>query len=151
VAAKKKPQGTPSSVGRTSGSGSPESLSSSDGRPVSKAEDRRSRRAEAVAQMKREQAARQRRSRLLAAGGVVVAVAIIAVAVITVGLGHKHKAAATTKASEAVVAGVTNVPAATFDKVGLGALKTFPSAVKGGTPLTADSVSSGFSVLVSVS
>ena len=87
--------------------------------------------------MKREQARRQRRGRLMIVGGVVVVVVLVVSAVIVAGLNHKSKGAATTAASDSVVSGVTSVPAATFDTVGAGSIKTLPTAIKG-DPLTAD-------------
>ena len=104
---------------------------------ATKAEERRVKRAEAVEAMRREQARQQRRGRLMIAGGVIVAVALVVVAVIVVGLNHKDKGAKTTAASNAVISGVTSVPAATFDQVGAGSLKTLPSPLKS-DPLTAD-------------
>ena len=99
----------------------------------------RATRAEALAQLRRAQAREQRRSRLLVAGGIVVAVAIIAAALVTIGLRHGPSAgsASTSNADTSVVDAVTGVPRATFDQVGAGAAQAFPNPIKA-PALTAD-------------
>jgi hypothetical protein len=130
VASSRRSKGSPAGLSVPAGAGPSKG-------GTSKADARHAKRAEAVAAMRREQAQRQRRGRLLAAGGVLAAVVIVVAAVIVVGLNHKNKPAATTAASSGVIQGVTSVPAATFDKVGTGSIKTMPGTLEA-DPLTAD-------------
>jgi len=104
---------------------------------ASKAEERRAKRLVAAEQARRELAARQRRSRLLGVGAIILAVVVVVAIVVAVGLLHNNEGAKTTVASDEVVSAVTSVPAATFDKVGAGDIKTLPSAITGDA-LTAD-------------
>ena len=127
--ASRRPKGTPTGLTAQTSTGA--------SGPAAKAAERRAKREEAVAAMRREQARRQRRGRLMIVGGVVVVVVLVVAAVVVAGLNHKDKGAATTTASDAVVGQVTSVPAATFDEVGAGSIKTLPAAIKG-DPLTAD-------------
>jgi hypothetical protein len=127
VATKKRPQGTPANL----------SAPRSSAAVASKAEEKRTKRTAAAEQAKRELAAQQRRTRLMGAGAVIVVVVVVVAIVIGVGVLHKNKGATTTAASDAVISGVTSVPTATFDKVGMGSVKTLPSAITG-DPLTAD-------------
>jgi hypothetical protein len=103
----------------------------------SKAEERRAKRLAAAEQVRRELAARQRRSRLMGVGAIILAVVVVVAIVVAVGLLHNNQGAKTTAASDEVISGVTSVPAATFDQVGAGSIKTLPSAITA-DPLTAD-------------
>ncbi|HET6937311.1 MAG TPA: DUF929 family protein [Nocardioides sp.] len=103
----------------------------------SKAEERRAKRLAAAEQARRELAARQRRSRLMGVGAIILAVVVVVAIVVAVGLLHNNQGAKTTAASDDVISGVTSVPAATFDEVGAGSIKTLPSAITA-DPLTAD-------------
>jgi hypothetical protein len=103
----------------------------------SKAEERRAKRVAAAEQARRELAERQRRSRLMGVGAIILAVVVVVAIVVAVGLLHNDKGAETTAASDEVISGVTSVPVATFDKVGAGSIKTLPSAITA-DPLTAD-------------
>jgi hypothetical protein len=117
VASKKRPQGTPAKLS------APRSNAA-----ASKAEEKRAKRVAAAEEAKRELAARQRRTRLMGAGAAVLTVVVVVAIVIGVGVLHKDKGATTTAASDAVITGVTTVPTATYDKVGLGSIKDLPSA-----------------------
>jgi len=103
----------------------------------SKAEERRAKRLAAAEQARRELAARQRRSRLMGVGAIILAVIVVVAIVVAVGLLHNNQGAKTTAATDEVISGVTSVPAATFDEVGAGSIKTLPSAITA-DPLTAD-------------
>jgi Domain of unknown function (DUF929) len=103
----------------------------------SKAEERRAKRLAAAEQARRELAARQRRSRLMGVGAIILAVVVVVAIVVAVGLLHNNQGAKTTAATDEVISGVTSVPAATFDEVGAGSIKTLPSAITA-DPLTAD-------------
>jgi uncharacterized protein DUF929 len=126
VPPKNRPTGTPANLPKPAATGT-----------ATKAEERRAKRAENVEAMRREQAMRRRRSRLMIAGTIVLAVVVVVAVVIAFGVLHKEKGATTTSASDAVITGVTSVPAATFDEVGAGSIKSPPSPVTA-DPLTAD-------------
>jgi hypothetical protein len=119
--------------------GNPANLSApgSNAAASAKAEERRAKRVAAAEEARRELAARQRRSRLLGVGSIILAVVVVVAIVVAVGLLHNDKGAKTTAASDEVISGVTSIPAATFDKVGAGNIKTLPSAITA-DPLTAD-------------
>jgi hypothetical protein len=127
VPPKRRPKGTPANM---SAPGSKAAASS-------KAEERRAKRLAAAEQARRELAARQRRSRLMGVGAIILAVVVVVAIVVAVGLLHNNQGAKTTAASDEVISGVTSVPAATFDQVGAGSIKTLPSAITA-DPLTAD-------------
>jgi hypothetical protein len=126
VPPKNRPTGTPSNLPKPPATAA-----------ASKAEEKRAKRIAAAEQAKRELAARQRRTRLMGAGAIILAVVVVVAIVVGVGVLHKNKGATTTTASNAVITGVTTVPTATYDKVGLGSIKTLPSAGSGDA-LTAD-------------
>lgn len=124
---KRRPTGTPSNLPKPATTG-PTS---------SKAEERKAKRVAAAEQARRELAARQRRSRLMGVGAIILAVVVVVAIVVAVGLLHNDEGAKTTAASDEVITGVTSIPVATFDKVGVGNVKTLPSAITS-DPLTAD-------------
>ena len=123
---KRRPTGTPANLTKPAGSAT-----------TSKAEEKRAKRLAAAEAARRELAARQRRSRLLGVGAVILAVVVVVAIVVAVGLLHQDQGAKTTAASGDVISGVTSVPAATFDEVGVGSIKTLPVAITA-DPLTAD-------------
>ena len=127
MASKRRPKGTPANL----------SAPGSNAAASSKAEERRAQRVAAVEEARRELAAQQRRGRLMVVGTVVVAVVVVVAIVVAVGLLHKDKGAKTVAASDSVITGVTSVPAATFDKVGAGSIKS-PLSAGDGDALTAD-------------
>jgi hypothetical protein len=103
---------------------------------ASSKEARAGKRAEVIAQLKRDQARQRRRSRLLLAGAVVAAVVIAGAVFVVVGLNRQPgKSQATTSASNGVVGGATQVPTPTFDAVGAGSIAAGPKGIKG-TALT---------------
>jgi hypothetical protein len=122
VPPKRRPTGTPANL----------SAPGSNAAAASKAEERRAKRVAAAEQARRELAARQRRSRLIGVGAIILAVVVVVAIVVAVGLLSNNNGAKTTAASDEVTTAVTSVPAATFDQVGAGSLKTLPS------PITAD-------------
>jgi len=95
--------------------------------------------------MLRAQAAARRRSRLLAAGGILVALIVIVGVIVGVGLTRSNHpssngtAAASTLLSPQVAKAVTTIPTTVFDTVGNGggAVQAKPAAIQG-TPLTQD-------------
>ena len=89
---------------------------------MSKANDQR---AERLARMQAQAAAKERQRRLLVAGaavGVVVVIVVVLIVVKLAGGGSNNQASqkVSQKGSSTVVAAVTSVPAATFDAVGAG-------------------------------
>lgn len=101
------------------------------------------RRTAARAELARAQEQARRRSRLLVIGGAIVAIALVVVVVVVLigqrsGSGGGH---AVTPADQGIVAAVTGVPAATYDKVGAGSgiqaqpkEITAPALTAGGKP-----------------
>jgi uncharacterized protein DUF929 len=94
---------------------------------------------EAIAEQRRAEA--RKRKRLAIAGaavGVVLLIALGAVIAKVASNGPKSGGAASTTASNDVIAKVTAVPAATLDKIGKGSIKAGPTAITGQPVLTAN-------------
>lgn len=89
------------------------------------------RRAQVAAELKRQQAAQKRQSRLIAITVGLVAAVIVIAAIVAVGLNsHGTSGKNSTAAGAKVVAAVTKVPASVFDTVGAGTTTATLKAVK---------------------
>lgn len=96
---------------------------------------------ERAAQLRAEQARRDRRRRMTVLGGSVLGVLVLVAVIVVVGVTSKSSSKDSTKdgrtpAAASLVAQVTGVPAATVDAIGAGTVKSAPKAVKD-PPLTA--------------
>jgi hypothetical protein len=94
-----------------------------------------------LAALRAEQARKERRAKVYTAVAAVVAVLLVVGVLVVVKLssnGTKAASTASGTASAAVLKGVTQLPAATFDAVGAGTVQTVPAPMKGAEAITAD-------------
>jgi hypothetical protein len=95
----------------------------------------RERAAQRAAQAAAERAKARRRRRITAVGAPILAVVVIVAALVIVkvatGSGSPKSGPTATAAASSVITDVTSVPAATFDAVGVGTIKTYPKQVTG--------------------
>ena len=84
-----------------------------------------------LAALRAEQARQERRSKLMIAGGVVAVIVLIIVALVIAAMqgGKDSDGKSGTALDQATFSKLTTVPAATFDKVGVGTASNLPKTI----------------------